>query len=302
MSSRCTGLFRPRIAVPSAFVASLIAGGIGNSLHAQQAVPVPIVIPEQGGAGVAIVPAIPMQDGETRAETAQRWIRGLIQNELNLIEHICAPSPERSQPLVDLAETEWRNRLASVVRSYAETPNQRVNSDFELRVERMVLAWVGETLSEDQCTRWQKEVESRFDFRKRIVVGRMAGETERRYGLTYEQTMEVNKLLNERWKDSWWSMYRTGTLPETKFAWISAILSESQRTTGADRGSRFAEQYVGGGYVDMPSLELEKRFQIGTIASSSEIPLQKGMSNADDEQKKDRRNQIFDPRILPDID
>ncbi|MFN6163430.1 MAG: hypothetical protein ACK5AC_13785 [Planctomycetota bacterium] len=346
MIARRSGSFLRRFAIPSVSIASLIAIGIGNSLHAQQ------MIPDQGGVDVTIVPAIPlqavpiqavpiqavpmqavpiqavpiqavpmqavpmqavpiqavpiqaiqMQDGETRAETAQRWIRGFIQNELNLIEQICAPTSEQSQGLVDMAESQWRNRLTSVIRSYAETPNQRVNSDFELRVERLVLTWVDETLTADQHHLWQKEVESRVDYRKRIVIGRMVGETERRYGLTHDQMLEITQLLNERWKDSWWGMYRTGTLPETKFAWISATLSESQRTTGADRGSRFTEHYMGGGSVDMPALALEKRFQIGSVSSSPDIPLHPRATDEDDDEKQKRREERFDPRILPDID
>jgi hypothetical protein len=54
--------------------------------------------------------------------------------------------------------------------------------------------------------------------------------------------------------------------------------------------------------VDMPALALEKRFQIGSVSSSPDIPLHPRATDEDDDEKQKRREERFDPRILPDID
>jgi hypothetical protein len=174
---------------------------------------------------------------------------------------------------VDVAEQEWKNRLSNTIRAYAESQNQRINADFESRVERLVQIWVRDALPDEQYEKWQQEIDVRLAYRKRIVIGRMVTDSERRYGLTHAQMQEVEKIIQERWKDSWWSMYRTGTLPETKFAWISKVLSESQRTAGTERASQVSEHFMGGGFVDMPSLGLDQRFKLGSVTSSESIPL-----------------------------
>jgi hypothetical protein len=214
----------------------------------------------------------PDQQREERAVTFQRWIRGFIQNELNLIEQVCKPSPEQAQRLVDTAETEWKSRLSNSIRAYVEAQNQRVSTDIEARIERMVQIWVRDILPETQQQQWEQEIDARLAYRKRIVIGRMVGEAERRFGLTFSQMRDIEIALKERWKDSWWSMYRSGTLPETKFAWISKILSDSQRSGGTDRNSRSSESFVSGTSIDMPSLDLQTRFRLGDVFSSSPIP------------------------------
>jgi hypothetical protein len=96
-------------------------------------------------------------------------------------------------------------------------------------------------------------------------------------------------------------MYRTGTLPETKFAWISKVLSESQRTAGTDRASQSTEHFMGGGFVDMPTLRLDERFKIGSISSADEIPLDK----VEPSEPADRNMLLFEvaPKIfVPDRD
>jgi hypothetical protein len=276
------------------------SGWLGCDAAHAQGIRVAVPVPDE--TDVHLVPGFQNPENGNRAETAQRWIRGFIQNEFDTIQRVCEPSPESAQQLVDIAEKEWSTRLSNAIRAYAEAQNQRISTDFESRVERLVQIWVRDVLPEELQQRWQKEIDRRLAYRKRVVVGRMVIDTERKYGLTHEQMVSVAVILEERWKDSWWSMYRTGTLPETKFAWISKILSDSQRTIGTDRSTRFTEHFVGGGVVDMPSLPLHQRFTLGAIISSEEIPIQ-----TTDTRESTEQNMIplldVSPKILgPDRD
>jgi hypothetical protein len=272
MTLRRTDLFRSRIATSVLFAVCLLGCLVVGSVDAQE-VQVQIVGDGDVQFNTALEGAMAGADG--RAGTAQRWVRGFIQNEFNNVERVCRPSTKEAQALVDVAEKEWMSRLSNTIRAYAESQNQRINADFESRVERLVQIWVRDALSDEQYEKWEQEIDVRLAYRQRIVIGRMVMDCERKYGLTHAQMDEVEKIAQERWKDSWWSMYRTGTLPETKFAWISKVLSESQRTAGTDRASQVTEHFMGGGFVDMPTLRLDERFKIGSVSSSEEIPLDK---------------------------
>jgi hypothetical protein len=85
---------------------------------------------------------------------------------------------------------------------------------------------------------------------------------------------EVTDLLKERYRESWWQLYRQGTTPETKFVWISRVLSESQQTLGNDRtNTNRIESFTSGGSIDLPSKNLSERFELGDKKSDSVIQL-----------------------------
>ena len=209
-----------------------------------------------------------------REHNAKRWVRGLIQNELTTIQAVCSLSPEQIQKLVDIAEVQWRSKLLTAIRSYVES-NNRNNVDFEQRVEKLVNSWLDPILTTEQRAKWDDEVSSRLEFRRRVVVGKMVMESEKRHGLTSQQMKELEPILIDRWRDSWWAMYRSGSLPETKYSWVSAILSEAQQTNGNERAANRNEHYTSGGSHELPSRPLSERFELNGIASAESIPLDK---------------------------
>jgi hypothetical protein len=209
-----------------------------------------------------------------REHNAKRWVRGLIQNELNTIQAVCGLSPEQIQKLVDIAEVQWRTKLLTAIRSYVES-NNRNNVDFEQRVEKLVNSWLDPILTTEQRAKWDDEVSSRLEFRRRVVVGKMVMESEKRHGLTSQQMKDLEPILIDRWRDSWWAMYRSGSLPETKYSWVSAILSEAQQTNGNERAANRNEHYTSGGSHELPSRPLSERFELNGITSVESIPLDK---------------------------
>lgn len=252
-------------------LALAIFGTVGTStrLSAQNALP---AIRLQAIQIAGARNAQPLNDREI---TARKWVRGLIQQELNALQSICKLNPAQSKELVNLIETEWKSKFASVFRSYSEA-NQRGGVDFEFRVETAVKTWMREVdaITEEQRTNWNFELESRNALRRRIVIGKMVSDAERKFGLSAKQMKEVETLLQERWKEAWWVMYRNGTTPETKFAWISTALSDAQRTAGADTSAGRQEYYTSGGSTDLPSKSLAERFQIADVQSDESIQLQ----------------------------
>jgi len=243
-----------------------------QSLYAQAAAAATVPAVRLQAARMNPAAAAPLNE---RDHTARKWVRGLIQQELNAIQSVCKLNEKQAKELVDVIEAEWRTKFASVFRSYSEA-NQRGGVDFEFRVESAVKTWLREveSITEQQRSDWNYEIDSRNDLRRRIVIGKMVSDAERKFGLSSKQMKEVEALLHERWKEAWWVMYRNGTTPETKFAWISTALSDAQRTAGADPSGIRQEYYTSGGSVDLPSKSLADRFAIAGVASDESIPLQ----------------------------
>jgi hypothetical protein len=204
---------------------------------------------------------------------AKQWVRGLIQQELNAVSVICKPDAEQAQKLVDMAESQWKPKLVTLVKAYSDAVN-RQTVDFESRVERLMAIWINECLDESRAKKWSEELEDRAVFRRRLVIGKMVLDAEKKFGLTYQQMNEVTDLLKERYRESWWQLYRQGTTPETKFVWISRVLSESQQTLGNDRtNANRIESFTSAGSVDLPSKKLNERFELGDKKSDSIIEL-----------------------------
>lgn len=221
---------------------------------------------------VVLAPGAPVNNDRDLA--ARRWVRGLIQQELHAVHSLCKLNPQQAKDLVDTIESQWKSKLASTFRSYTES-NQRGGVDFEHRVENAMKAWVqaSESINPEQKSTWDEELNSRNTLRQKVVIGKMISDAERKYGLTSTQMAEAEKLLLDRWKEAWWVMYRHGTTPETKFAWISPILSESQRTAGGDPGGVRQEYYTSGGATDLPSKSLNERLEVAGITSDESISI-----------------------------
>jgi len=223
-----------------------------------------------------------------REHNAKRWVRGLIQNELITIQTVCSLTPEQSQKLVNIAEEQWRTKLLTAIRSYVES-NNRNNVDFEQRVEKLANTWLESILNPEQREKWNEEIASRLEFRRRVVVGKMVIESEKRHGLSAQQMKDLEPILIERWRDSWWAMYRSGSLPETKYSWVSAILTEAQQTNGNDRAANRSEHYMSGGSHELPNRSLSERFELNGITSAESIPLDKlkAQENKDEDAPAD---------------
>lgn len=269
-----------------AWVAMFVFGG---SVDAQEA-------------AVQLLMAQPMNAANPNRELrAKQWIRGLIQQELNAIEVLCQPTPEQAQQLVNLAETHWKTKLITIIKSYSEAAN-RQTVDFETRVERLVATWASEVLDEPKLELWTRELNERNEIRKRLIVGKMVCDAEKKFGLTATQMKDVSVLLTERYRDSWWTSYRAGSTPETKFAWISQALSEAQQTMGGERNtSNRIESFTSGGSVDYPSKKLDERFEMAGLSSSNTIQLER-VPKADgapaDAQAEEAVEDVFGPVLI----
>lgn len=206
------------------------------------------------------------------------FVRGLIQNEIDLVLQLCSPTDEQKQKLVDTAEREWVARSSNALQSLIQ-PQGFESIDLDGLAERSVLDWLESALNADQRIAYQNELQSRNTLRKKAVVANMIESVDKRVGLSYEQMKEVEKAIEEKWKDRWYrslesTLAGSNAVPEVRLTWISSILSDSQRQSFANKpqGVNFANP-VAVNYDSFPRLKLDKRFSMGGIVSSDAIPV-----------------------------
>lgn len=231
--------------------------------------------------GQAFIPAKPVQPAPEELVTFQQQVRGLIQNELDLITVLVKPNDSQSQALADVAESQWE---ATSLREVTRRVQQHVHGsiDFDGLVERSVSGWCKDILNEEQLKLYQAELQGRLDLRKEALIARMLTWLQNKLSLSASQTEEVEKVLRERWKDRWYrsieaTFANETLLPEINQKWLDNILTPAQKNALVVRSPM--ERTVAMPSV-FPVLPLQKRFVVGNKESSPSIPLNEQQDGA----------------------
>lgn len=241
--------------------------------------------------GQAFIPVKPIQPAPEDLVTHQQHIRGLIQNELDLITAVVKPNDTQSQALVDLAESQWES---TSLREVTRRVQQHVHGsiDFDGLVERSVSVWCKEVLTEEQLALYQTELEDRQQLRKEALIARMLTWLQNKLSLSASQTEQVEKVLRERWKDRWYrsieaTFANETLLPEINQKWLEEILTPAQKNAMVVRSP--TERNIALPDV-FPGLSLSKRFAVGSKESSPSIPLKANQAPAGPAAKKEPIN------------
>ncbi len=183
--------------------------------------------------GQAFIPVRPVQPAPEELVTYQQQVRGLIQNELDFITEVVKPSDSQSQALADVAESQWE---ATSLREVTRRVQQHVHGsiDFDGLVERSVSGWCKDILNEEQLSLHQAELQDRQELRKEALIARMLTWLQSKLSLSAGQTVEVEKVLRERWKDRWYrsieaTFANETLLPEINQKWLEGILTPAQK-------------------------------------------------------------------------
>ncbi|MFN7844877.1 MAG: hypothetical protein ACK5YR_15105 [Pirellula sp.] len=241
--------------------------------------------------GQAFIPVKPIQPAPEDLVTHQQHVRGLIQNELDLIVTVVKPDDIQSQKLADLAESQWE---ATSLREVTRRVQQHVHGsiDFDGLVERSVSAWCKEMLTEEQLALYQAELEDRQQLRKEALIARMLTWLQNKLSLSAGQTEQVEKVLRERWKDRWYrsieaTFANETLLPEINQKWLDEILTPAQKNAMVVRSP--TERNIALPDV-FPELPLSKRFVVGSKESNPSIPLKANQAPAVPAVKKEPIN------------
>ncbi len=205
----------------------------------------------------------------------EEQIRGLVQNELNIVHELCDLSDAQRQALVDLAEIQWQPKSnAAIKRSIQE--NLLQPNDFDGLVERMLRTWCEQTLEPHQRQAYDHELESRMLIRKQATIDAMLAKLTKQLFLSFEQCQQIEAVLNEKWKDRWYKSldslinYNLGN--EIRPSWIEPYLTPAQKTEFSANRESVAVHRI---QVDdeFPRLSVGIRFKLGTLESSQSIPV-----------------------------
>ena len=216
-----------------------------------------------------------------------KQMRGLIQNELTLINGLCSMSPQQKQTLVDLAEGDWKAKTnTSIIKRTQEHVYGSI--DLDSLAERVARTWLESVATAEQLSKYDEELADRMKWRQKALVSKLLDVLSEKLNLSGVQMAQIEEVLNEKWKDRWFrsleaTFENTSLLPEIRPSWIAPLLSESQRAALVTRDQQmmFGAQKSS---TDLPSLALEQRFRMGDVSSSDEIevvPVPKNTSSVD---------------------
>lgn len=202
-----------------------------------------------------------------------KQMRGLIQNELTIINGICNLEQTQKQKLVDLAEEDWKAKTnTSIIKRTQEHVYGSI--DLDSLAERVVRTWLESVTSPVQLSKYDEELADRMNWRKKALISKMLDILAEKLSLSGVQMTQIEEVLNEKWKDRWFrsleaTFENASFLPEIKPSWIAPLLTQSQSAALVTRDQQMlfgAPQ----GSVDSPSLALEQRFEVGSAISTEE--------------------------------
>ena len=225
-----------------------------------------------------VVPVMP-PDAELSKRQLFMLMRGLIQNELSVVDSVCKLDDKQRQAIVDLAEQEWNVKTsASVLKCLQQHVFGTI--DLDSLAERTVRSWLVTCASTESVADYDKELADRMEYRKHALVSVMLDMMVAKLNLSSAQMEQIEAILDEKWRDRWFrsleaTFSNVSLFPEIKPSWISSILTDAQQ---AALVARETQQFFGSHQVtqDSPSLALDARFVIGSIASSKAIELTMG--------------------------
>ena len=225
-------------------------------------------------------------------------MRGLIQNELNVVDTVCKLTTAQKQVLVDSAERDWQAKSSA---SISKCTQQQMFGivDLDALAERLVKGWLQSNAPPEQLAEYEKELASRMQYRKQALISRVLDSLEPKLQLTSFQMQRIEEVLNREWRDRWYrsmeaTFTNTALHPEIRLRWIESILTDSQQAALASRENQamFASFRVS---ADSPSVTLDTRLTIGSVASSESIEI-----GAKVEGEQDGRARIRDALQLAD--
>jgi hypothetical protein len=263
------------------WIASAILGWMTNSiLTAQDALRLDltpgIIIPEEGeelllgpNEGEAVA-------ADKRKTKLMEVMRGLVQNELDVIDQLCNLSDEQKQALVDLAEREWQIKTSA---SVSKCTQQQMFGivDLDALAERVCKSWLLSTAKGEQLALYEQELAARMSYRKRALISKILDTLEVKMRLTSGQMKDIEEILNREWRDRWFrSIEATFTNvslhPEIRLKWIDMILTDAQQAALAAREnqSMFSAYRIS---ADLPRVGLDSRLSVGSVESADSIGL-----------------------------
>jgi hypothetical protein len=207
-------------------------------------------------------------------DAVYRQVRGLFQNELNVIYTVCSPDAVQSQKLVNTVEEQWLLKSRrEVVKRF--TPHVYGTVDLDGLVERTMQTWVSELLTKEQAALYDAELSDRMTYRRRALISKMLIWLQQKLQLSADQMDRVQEVLETKWKDRWFRSIEAtfdneSLFPEVNPSWLDTILTYAQRNALA---IRVPQSRIAAVSQEYPSLDLNVQFRIGNIKSSSQIKL-----------------------------
>lgn len=226
-----------------------------------------------------VMPAMPLAPAnnvqmENNRVQVYKFMRGLIQNELSVIDQLCGLERDQKQQLVDLAEDQWKDKTKP---SLDKCIQQHLwgNIDLDGLAERLARGWLATAARREQLELYDSELADRMLYRKQALLSRWLDTQQTKLNLSSKQMQEIERVLNDNWRDRWFrsleaTFSNNSLLPDIKTVWISTILTDAQNAALVARDTQavYRSFFLS---ADCPVMELTERYAMGDCRSSEKI-------------------------------
>jgi hypothetical protein len=187
-------------------------------------------------------------------------IRQLHRMELHFMRLVTEPTRQQYEKIAADSEPAVKDALKALVEGLQS--GQGVQSDPRVPIAEAIAKAAQSTLSPEQATRYQKEIDLRIAARKRLVVLNLVSMIDRVLVLRPDQREKIGEILTGNWNEAWnqtqMLMYGGQYFPPMPDAKIDPILSDAQRTVwrGISKGNiRFGVNF---GFMQGMAIEDEE--------------------------------------------
>lgn len=164
----------------------------------------------------------------------------LAKTELNFVRAICRPNAEQSKKIKAASDA----ALKTAIKKFAEIQKKMQQGmrageqpqwpDPRKLMADVLLKTVKETMSADQATRYEAELEKRSAARKRAALLNLVAKLDKDLVLTADQRGKLSEALTSNWQDGWGRqlevfMYGDAYMPALPDAQILPVLTEKQK-------------------------------------------------------------------------
>jgi hypothetical protein len=212
-------------------------------------------------ATVKAAPAPPQIDEAFVKQVEQQYaaqFRQLCKSELHFMRMVTEPTRQQFEKIATEAEAGKKG----AARAFALQMRglSRNETDPRSPITDAIAKSVKENLSPEQAARYQKELDERVAFHKRLFVNNLVAMVDRLLILRPDQREQIGKVLRDNWDESWQMqilMYGGQYLPTMPDAKITPILTDAQRQVWRGIAKNNVRFGVGGLLGFVQGMEIE---------------------------------------------
>jgi hypothetical protein len=207
-----------------------------NELFAFRRPPVRVI----AGPGAPPAPLPPDVARQFERQYAARF-RQVYRSELHLMRLACQPSREQFDTIGAAGEADLKEAIKTCCAFWQRQRQRRPGpGENQPEVRKLIAAGIAKsvkaTLSPEQATRYQQELDGREAARRQMVLSNIVANVDRKLVLTARQRVKLAEVFDQDWRPWWGQLLLRGgdAVPQIADDKVLPILCDTQKSVWTD--------------------------------------------------------------------